>query len=206
MHRIPNIMHSIYHSLSDIGLRFAEIYSPVSQVHVHMQSQILQNFGKMYFMQHCFICPPSDSSVSEDARTESLNLGLLRFWHCRSDALTHKVDWVPSFFFSRPKWDHPTPLTRRRVCVSPSFGSGGYTLAGGREDGGGVPIPTRGQTLWYSRYKCIFCLTFRYLIHNKIFLSKRFKPYRPSEHLFFYCLIYLPLYVLSQILISLTGA
>jgi hypothetical protein len=44
------------------------------------------------------------------------------------------------------------PLTRRRVC-SPLlwFRGGGYTLAAG-EGVGGVPIQTRGQTLWYSRY------------------------------------------------------
>jgi hypothetical protein len=51
----------------------------------------------------------------------------------------------------------PHPFTRRRVCA-PSFGpGGGYTLACRRE-GGGVPIPTRGHTLWYSIG--IYCMYF----------------------------------------------
>ncbi len=35
----------------------------------------------MYFIQHCFICRPSDSNVSEDARS---NPGLLRLRHWQS--------------------------------------------------------------------------------------------------------------------------
>jgi hypothetical protein len=51
------------------------------------------------------------------------------------DRTSHRVDRVLGFFFSRPNWDS---LSRRRVCPPPSplwF-----------------PIPTRGQSLWYSRY------------------------------------------------------
>ncbi len=46
----------------------------------------------------------------------------------------------------------PHPLIRRRVCppLVPG-GEGAQSLAG---EGGGVPIPTRGQILWYSRYIC----------------------------------------------------
>jgi hypothetical protein len=45
----------------------------------------------------------------------------------------------------------PPPPHPQASVSPPSFGSGGggYTLAAGE---GGVPIPTRGQTLWYSRY------------------------------------------------------
>jgi hypothetical protein len=53
---------------------------------------------------------------------------------------------VLSFFSSR---DSPTPSPAGERAPSP-FGSGGYTLACVR--GGWVLIPTRGQTLWYSRY------------------------------------------------------
>jgi hypothetical protein len=53
---------------------------------------------------------------------------------------------------------HPS---HARECVPPpppSFGSGGRgTLACGR-GGGRVPIRTKGQTLWYSRYICTLCL------------------------------------------------
>ncbi len=46
----------------------------------------------------------------------------------------------------------PHPLTRRRVCTPHLIqgGEGRPSLAG---EGVGVPIPTRGQTLWYSRYE-----------------------------------------------------
>ncbi len=48
----------------------------------------------------------------------------------------------------------PHPLTRRRVCPPLWTGGGGvHTHACGRGSGG-VPIPTRGPTLWYSRYIC----------------------------------------------------
>jgi hypothetical protein len=47
-------------------------------------------------------------------------------------------------------------LTCRRVCPPP-FVTGGvaHSLVG--EGGGGVPIPTSGRTLWYSRYICTLC-------------------------------------------------
>ncbi len=61
----------------------------------------------------------------------------------------HRGDRVLGFFSSRQNWD-PSPAGE---CFSP-FGSGGtHSLAGG---GWGVPIPTWGQTLWYSRYTCIY--------------------------------------------------
>jgi hypothetical protein len=56
----------------------------------------------------------------------------------------HRVDRVLSYFAGRPNWDS---LTRRRVC-SPLLwlgggGGGSHSLAGE-----GVPIRTRGKTLW----------------------------------------------------------
>jgi hypothetical protein len=65
------------------------------------------------------------------------------------------VDWVLSFFSSHPKWDSPTPLPAGERAPPPLWfrGGGTHTLAGGR-GGGSVPIPTRGQTLWNSRYIC----------------------------------------------------
>ncbi len=76
------------------------------------------------------------------------------------------------FFSSRLNWDSPTP-TPADECVPLWFG-GGDTLARGRggpswnegtdtmvsgahscgRGGGRVPIRTRRQTLWYSRYIC----------------------------------------------------
>ncbi len=43
--------------------------------------------------------------------------------------------------------------SHRRVCTPPPpFGSGGGEIFACGRGGGGVPIRTRGQTLWYSRY------------------------------------------------------
>ncbi len=73
---------------------------------------------------------------------------------------TRRVYRVLGFFSSRPNWDSPThspPAWRvcppLRVRAPHPFGSGGGGHTGWRESGG-VPIPTREQTLWYSRYKC----------------------------------------------------
>jgi hypothetical protein len=43
----------------------------------------------IYFIQHCFICRLSDSTVSEDAGIE-----LLRPWHWQPDALTARLDLI----------------------------------------------------------------------------------------------------------------
>ncbi len=58
-------------------------------------------------------------------------------------------------FSSRPNCQigTPHPLTRRRVCLTPLWFGWRDTLTCGR-GGRGVPIPTRGQTLWYSRFVC----------------------------------------------------
>ena len=62
----------------------------------------------------------------------------------------------------------PHPLTRRRVC-SPLlwFGGGGIHITHSLgERGWGVPIQTRGQTLWYSRYLPIYALcVHRHRVH-----------------------------------------
>ncbi len=42
--------------------------------------------GGKYFIQHCFICRPSDSTVSADAGGSGIEQGLLRLWHGQSDA------------------------------------------------------------------------------------------------------------------------
>jgi hypothetical protein len=48
----------------------------------------------MYVIQHCFICHPSDSTVSEDLGS---NPGLLRLWHRQPDALTTWLDLIPTW-------------------------------------------------------------------------------------------------------------
>jgi hypothetical protein len=56
----------------------------------------------MYFVQHGFICRPSDSTVSEDAGI--YNPGLLRLWHWQTDARldfihTPKKSSIYNFFY-----------------------------------------------------------------------------------------------------------
>jgi hypothetical protein len=68
--------------------------------------------------------------------------------------VTHRVHSVLGLFSSRPNWDHPPP--HLKASVSPPFGSGGrHTRL--RKRGWGVPIQTRGQTLWYSIGKYVLC-------------------------------------------------
>ncbi len=66
------------------------------------------------------------------------------------------------FFSSRPNWDSPTPTHGGECVPHPPlvlfFWGGGSTLACGR-GGGGVPIRTKGHTLWYS-----LCILWRWLL------------------------------------------
>jgi hypothetical protein len=61
-----------------------------------------------------------------------------------------RVGRVLSFFFSGRNWDYPTLLAAGE-CAPPTLWSGGgaHSLAGGV---GGVPIPTKGHTLWCFIY------------------------------------------------------
>ncbi len=66
--------------------------------------------------------------------------------------LKHRVDKVLSFISCLRI--SPKPLNRRRVCVPPPLPlvqEEGHTRL---REKGGVPIPTRGHTLWYSMYIC----------------------------------------------------
>ncbi len=67
----------------------------------------------------------------------------------------HRVDRVLGFFSSRPNWDPPPP--HQQVSVSPPpLIPGGDTLACGKAGGGG-PIRTIGQPLWYITVQCVHC-------------------------------------------------
>ncbi len=56
-------------------------------------------------------------------------------------------------FSRRRNWDFPNPSPAGE-CAPPFCSGGRDTLAGERR-GGGVPIPTRGHTLWYTI--CVLC-------------------------------------------------
>jgi hypothetical protein len=67
--------------------------------------------------------------------------------------LLHRIDRELIFLSSRLNWNSPTPL-HAGECVSSSplvLGGGPTDL---RERGWMVPVPMRGQTLWYSRHIC----------------------------------------------------
>ncbi len=65
-----------------------------------------------------------------------------------NSATDHRVDRILGFFVSRPNWDPPTHSPTGE-CVPPLGSGGGHTFL---REGGGGSQPTRGQTLWYSRY------------------------------------------------------
>jgi hypothetical protein len=68
---------------------------------------------------------------------------------------SHRVDRVLSFFSCRRNLDSPIPSTAGE-CSPPHLWIRRGTLACGRGDGG-VPIPRRGHTLWYSICICALC-------------------------------------------------
>ena len=62
------------------------------------------------------------------------------------------TEWTERVAFSPVvRRDSPTPSPAGEVVAPPLWFQGGNTLGG---EGVGVPIRTRGQTLWYSRYIC----------------------------------------------------
>ncbi len=73
------------------------------------------------------------------------------------------------FFSSRRNWDSPNPSPAGE-CPPP--GSGGRGTLTGERGVGRVPIPTRGHTLWYSSYICMYFVAFtvlrRSLRHYKL--------------------------------------
>jgi hypothetical protein len=61
----------------------------------------------------------------------------------------------------------PHPFSRRRVCPPTLLSEGKGTLACGRGIGG-VPIPTRGHTLWCSLNISTLCVAdFKFVIRNR---------------------------------------
>ncbi len=68
-------------------------------------------------------------------------------------SLKHRLDRVVVFFSNRPNWS-PTPSPTGE-CVQFWF-RWDTALAGGR-GGGGIPIRTRGQTLWYPIGISVLC-------------------------------------------------
>ncbi len=79
----------------------------------------------------------------------------LKGWNYRNrNILKHRVDRKLGSFSSRQNWDSTTPSPAGEAVPPVLEGGGGggtHSLVGGEV--GGVLIPTRGQTLWYSRYK-----------------------------------------------------
>jgi hypothetical protein len=66
--------------------------------------------GFLCFIQHCSICRPSDSTVSEDAGIEP---GLLRLRHQRLGTLTTRLDLIHYLAISHPLSARSHPLPTR---------------------------------------------------------------------------------------------
>ncbi len=65
----------------------------------------------------------------------------------------HRVDRVLGFFSSRSNWDYHTPSPASECAPSLVPGGGTQSLVG---EWMGVPIPTRGQILWYSFFAYMY--------------------------------------------------
>jgi hypothetical protein len=63
---------------------------------------------------------------------------------------------VLGFFSSRPNWNSLTPSPAGEFAPPPPAGylGGGGGIDSLAGEGVGVPIPTMGQKLWFSRYIC----------------------------------------------------
>ncbi len=90
--------------------------------------------------------------------------------HTECIDFNHRVDRVLSFLSSRPNWDFPTHSHAGEYVPPPFSFRGGHTRL--PERGWGVPIPTMGQTLWYSRYTVYELCDF----NNLIMLTRQWMP------------------------------
>jgi hypothetical protein len=92
-----------------------------SAVSVRMHTaQLLHKTGFLAcFILHCFICCPSDSTVSDAGM-----LGLKILWHWQSDALTTRLDLfhIKGRTVRRgdKNWTPPSPHTPRLMRVNPA--------------------------------------------------------------------------------------
>ncbi len=103
------------------------------------------SYGQRPMMHHYMTCAYDGFFASFDvSETRSKTCKRIR----RCAPFIESCSWRVGFQFRGC-------LPQRR-CLPP-FGSGGHTRL--RERGCEVPIRTRGQTLWYSRYICILCGT-----------------------------------------------
>jgi hypothetical protein len=60
----------------------------------------------LYDIQYCFICRPTDATVSKDAGS---NPGLLGLWHWQPDALTTRIVSHPLSAGAHPSWARSNP-------------------------------------------------------------------------------------------------
>jgi hypothetical protein len=105
-------------------------------------------FATFFCFVHTILRPSSDSLSVPSFRIRSTE-GTFFVLPSR-----HRVDRVLSFCSSRPKWDSSIPSHAGECVTPPPFGCGAALVCGrGCER---VPIQTRGQTLRYSRYICMY--------------------------------------------------
>ncbi len=84
--------------------------------------------------------------------------------------LAHRVDRVLGLY-RRQNWDSPTHSPAASLFPPPLVGGGGDTRL--RKRGWVVPILTRGQTMWYSRYICT--------LWERTFTDRMLKMWNPER-------------------------
>ncbi len=126
-----------------------EEFTPFPQLII--SSHLFPALYLLHTRHHSSLLKSSLYDMSQELSNFSAVLSLLDL-QLVVHSMYHRVDRMQGFFSSRLIGTPPPhPLTRRRVC--PPFGSGrGHTRLW--EWGWGIPIPTRGQTLWHSMYIC----------------------------------------------------
>ncbi len=91
----------------------------------------------------------------------------------------HSLDRVLSFFSRRRIGTPPPPHQQASVPPPPLMIQRGVHTRS-RERGGAVRIPTRGQTMWYSRYICTLCVSLSQWTADKL-LWVSFRTYAAAS-------------------------
>ncbi len=119
------------------------------------------------------------TSPAQIINSPLLTLTYFAFYHCIMSKCAHTTIQITHsdytslnpqsrqsarLFLQSSELGLPHPLTRRVCSPSPLL-----QVACGR--GGGVPILTRGQTLWHSRYICTLWVNPPLLLHVMLLLN-----------------------------------
>jgi hypothetical protein len=91
----------------DGGWRGQRQVSDRSRAHDPIVQRLQNSLFYMYDIQHCFVCHPSDSTVSKDAGIEPRTVATIR--HLLSDSLATRLDLILIFFRTGVLTERETP-------------------------------------------------------------------------------------------------